>query len=354
MNDLLRPVLRGKRSRKLVQKVLTVAKKTGTLTPAIPSRWKSVGIRPIPPTKEWSLTEPIGSALARLGVEPEISELWLWAEGLESLGREYPNLMGRLLPPRTLELVRAKRLGAAAALEACAMLRLETALPAFHAALADSHLPLLVQEIAAQRARLLRISDPTQRAALGMLVRKAVDLWLRTGLSEAARDALLTVAALEGGVSLGWLTEILRESSEAEIVEASAHAACSLVVRQESYQVHGRFVEAAQAKTFFETAEFRLNTGNIGSGSIESIELARARLIEALGAFAAWGEKVPEHVAHWFCSGGVVERAAAIRAAAHLAKTFGNAAGADLQQSLNRRDPACTGRFLALSLIGRR
>ena len=161
----------------------------------------------------------------------------------------HPDVARSLLPERTSQLVAEGRIGAAAALEVCARLQLAESLPAFEAALADACVPSLVREVAAQRARMLRIQDVQRRAALGELVRKNILGWIEDNSTKAARDAFLTVA-LEGPASLSWLKAIVGDSQDAEILEASAHAACTVVTQSGQNEISARFVEGTDARGF--------------------------------------------------------------------------------------------------------
>ena len=203
---------------------------------------------------------------------------------------------------------------------------------------------------------MLRIQDVQRRAALGELVRKNILGWIEDNSTKAARDAFLTVAFLEGPASLSWLKAIVGDSQDAEILEASAHAACTVVTQSGQNEISARFVEGTDARGFFETVALRLEKNDFNEGSSNSSEAARARLIEALGAFGGWVQhgKAAGAIARWFCDGTPVERAAAVRAASHLIKRQGKDTGAFLLSAMNKNGFDVAARFVTLALMSRR
>jgi hypothetical protein len=291
---------------------------------------------------------PVAEVLSALETETQIAELSALTEKLETLVNRHG--VDGLLSKCTLQLVRDGKIGAAAALEVCSRLALKDAIPAFREALKSSNVPPLVKEIAAQRIRALPV-DARERADLAMLVKAQIEGWISDKSESSARDAIPSVAFLEGPLALMWLADIVKQNSSAEIVESAADAACMVVSTHSS-----RGANTTEFKGFFEAAKSRLERNDFVGDVDQLVELARARLIESIGSFGAWSEhqEAAELIAQIYTVGPPLERAAAIRAAAAFVKRLGEDAGILLLRSLQKNGLYPAGRFLGLALLGRR
>ena len=247
-----------------------------------------------------------------------MSELLPLAERLSAEGRQGGS---RELIEHTLDLVHKRELGAAAALEACGRLNLADSAKAFLEALTIEQADSLIAQVAAQRIRMINVEDKKQRNTIVELLKRRIEQWATSrDYEDSAKNSFLSVSLLEGYSALPWLSQFIESSPSSKIVEASAHAACSIPDRGIP-QEHE--VKDAGLKMIYQASKKRLSEPS-EHGKLDP--LARARLIETVGVFGSWLalSDAANFVVNTFENGSSIERAAAIRVATRMAKAFGN------------------------------
>jgi hypothetical protein len=317
-----------------------------------------------PTGQETEGNETLKEVFSELESADDRSGLGVMAEYLIAFAENHGDEVAANLPDYALKLVLNGRPGAAAALEACGRLGLSKSAPAFEAALKRSSgvSGSLVQQVAAQRVRLLSIDEPDKRRDLGRLVRRWVDCWLRLAaevpdpqrhtMLTAARDAIGSVAVMQGASCLKWLVKLIRESDYAEIVEASAHAVCILALKNEVPRTAVEF--AKNASMLLAAIESRLKSGNF-EGTIATKAFARARLIEVAGVSGRWApqEQVARLLARWLPGASVTDRAALLRAARHLIGGTSGSGADELEAALRKESGSqAVADFLRMALQG--
>jgi hypothetical protein len=289
--------------------------------------------------------------LWQLEVAHDLPELARLAEEIIGKAEQDRDAVVAALPRQALKLVKSNSLGAAAALEACGRLGISESLPAFEAALKIEDLSSFILQIAAQRIRLIAIEDSAMRSELGSFVSRSVEGWLRSGLNEAARDALPSVAFLQGTRCLSWLADLVGKIPDAEIVEASAHAACIVALGTDRL-LRSEPVSEEQALPLLKEVIRRLSSDSKFTGTPEMVALARARLIEAIGVLGKFSplEEVASMLAGYLAEAPAIERAAALRAARHLARSLGSEAASELLRATTEKGHDAAAKLLTLAL----